>query len=133
MNTSGVANAIWVGINSVMNAGLKSSIFARPSCLIKETQWRSAFQRMTGENIKSETTPPRYGHGEISQRRSFGMATSQIRIARPKNIAVYFDNSAAPTAAPTASHHAPRPVSRTFARENKTKQEGTSDGASRVT
>src|SRR3979490_3353482 len=88
---------------------------------------------MTGENIKSETTPPRYGHGEISQRRSFGIAPSQIRIARPKNIAVYFDRSAAPTAAPTASHHAPRPVSRTFARENKTQLEATSNGAAGVT
>src|SRR5437660_1153553 len=65
---------------------------------------------MTGENIASDTRPPRYGQGEISQRRSFGTLTSQIRIAGPKNSAVYFDNNAAPTAAPTASHHPPRPV-----------------------
>ena len=77
--------------------------------------------------------PPRYGHGEISQRRSFGTAISQIRIAGPKNSAVYFDNSAAPTATPTASHHAPRPVARTFARQNSTKLEATSSGASGVT
>src|SRR5882757_95046 len=77
--------------------------------------------------------PPRYGHGESSQRRSFGTAASQIRIAGPKNSAVYFDSSAAPTAAPTASHHAPRPVSATFARKNRTKLEVTSSGASGVT
>src|SRR5260370_220665 len=88
---------------------------------------------MTGENTASATRPPRYSHGEISQRRSFGMLTSQIRIAGPKNSAVYFDNSAAPTAAPTASHHAPRPVSSTFARKNRTKLEATSSGPARVT
>src|ERR1700694_3185022 len=88
---------------------------------------------MTGENIASDTRPPRYGQGEINQRRSFGTATSQIRIAGPKNSAVYFDNNAAPTAAPTASHHAPRPVSSTFARKNRTKLEATSNGASGVT
>src|SRR5216683_560717 len=76
---------------------------------------------MTGENIKSETRPPRYGQGEISQRRNFGTATSQIKIAGPKNNEVYFDSNAAPTAAPTASHHAPRPVSNTLARKNSTK------------
>src|SRR3981189_3114270 len=88
---------------------------------------------MTGENIKSETRPPRYGQGEISQRRNFGTATSQIKIAGPKNNEVYFDSNAAPTAAPTASHHAPRPVSNTFARQNSTKLEATSSGASGVT
>src|ERR1700690_3902523 len=88
---------------------------------------------MTGENIAMVTTPPRYGHGEISQRRSFGTLTSQIRIAGPKNKAVYFDNSAAPTAAPTASHQAPRPVSSTLARKNSTKLDATSSGASGVT
>ncbi len=62
-----------------------------------------------------------------------GTATSQIRIAGPKNSAVYFDSSAAPTAAPTASHHAPRPVSSTLARKNSTKLEATSSGASGVT
>src|SRR5450631_509144 len=88
---------------------------------------------MTGENIKSETRPPRYGQGEISQRRNFGTATSQIKIVGPKNNAVYFDSSAAPMAAPTASHHAPRPVSSTLARQNSTKLEATSNGASGVT
>src|ERR1700738_2702685 len=88
---------------------------------------------MTGDNIVSDTRPPRYGQGEISQRRSFGTATSQIRIAGPKNMAVYFDNSAAPTAAPTASHQAPRQLSSTFARKNKTKLEATKSGASGVT
>src|SRR6266478_5868338 len=88
---------------------------------------------MTGENIRSETRPPRYGQGEISQRRNFGTATSQIKIAGPKNNEVYFDSNAAPTAAPTASHHAPRPVSSTFARKNSTKLEATSNGASGVT
>src|ERR1700738_2430471 len=88
---------------------------------------------MTGENIASDTRPPRYGQGEISQRRSFGTLTSQIRIAGPKNSAVYFDNNAAPTAAPTASHQAPRPVSSTFARQNRTKLDATSNGASGVT
>src|SRR5437588_1697967 len=88
---------------------------------------------MTGENIASVTPPPRYGQGEISQRRSFGTLTSQIRIAGPKNSAVYFDNNAAPTAAPTASHHAPRPVSNTFDRKNKTKLAATNRGASGVT
>src|SRR6202048_2140170 len=88
---------------------------------------------ITGENITSETRPPRYGQGESSQRRNFGTVTSQIRIAGPKNSAVYFDNSAAPTAAPTASHHAPRPVSSTWARKNSTKLEATKSGASGVT
>src|SRR5258708_38810861 len=88
---------------------------------------------MTGENIASETTAPRYGQGEISQCRSFGTLTSQIKIAGPKSSAVYFDNNAAPTAAPTASHHAPRSVASTFARQNRTKLEATSRGASGVT
>src|ERR1700727_3684509 len=88
---------------------------------------------MTGENIASATTPPRYGQGEISQRRSWGTITSQIRIAGPKNSAVYFDSNAAPPAAPTASHHAPRPVSSTLARKNSTKLEVTSKGESGVT
>src|ERR1700682_1397821 len=88
---------------------------------------------MTGGNIASDTGPPRYGQGEISQRRSFGTLTSQIRIAGPKNSAVYFDSSAAPTAAPTASHQTPRPVSNTLARKNSTKLEATNSGASGVT
>src|SRR3977135_4166875 len=88
---------------------------------------------MTGEKIANATRPPRYGHGEISQRRNFGTAPSQIRIAGPKNKEVYFDSSAAPTAAPTPSHHAPRPVSNTFARKNSTKLEATSNGESGVT
>src|SRR5437588_7683759 len=88
---------------------------------------------MTGENIASVTPPPRYGQGEISQRRSFGTLTSQIKIAGPKNKAVYFDNNAAPTAAPAASHQAPRPVSSTLASANRTKHEATRTGASGVT
>src|SRR6202000_1626798 len=88
---------------------------------------------MTGANIDSETMPPRYGQGDISQRRSFGTVTSQIRIAGPKNSAVYFDSNDAPTARPTASHHAPRPVSNTLARKNSTKLAATNSGASGVT
>src|ERR1700674_2004407 len=88
---------------------------------------------MTGENMASATIPPRYGQGETNQRRSLGTLTSQIRIAGPKSSAVYFDNSATPTAAPTASHHAPRPVSSTLARNNITKLEATSNGESGVT
>src|ERR1700686_4958587 len=88
---------------------------------------------MTGENIASATAPPRYNQGEISQRRSFGTLASQIKIAGPKNSAVYFDSNAAPTAAPTASHHAPRPVSSTFARQSTMKLEATSNGESGVT
>src|SRR5437879_10654156 len=88
---------------------------------------------MTGENIASDTRPPRYNQGEISQRRSFGTLTNQIKIAGPKNSAVYFDSSAQPTAAPTASHQAPRPVSSSFARKNSTKLDATSNGASGVT
>src|SRR5580704_6497155 len=88
---------------------------------------------MTGENTASATMAPRYGQGDSSQRRSFGTATSQIRIAGPKNSAVYFDSSAAPIAAPTASHHAPRPVSSSLARKNSTKLDATSNGASGVT
>src|ERR1700730_12068263 len=88
---------------------------------------------MTGENITSETRPPRYGHGETSQRRNFGTPTSQIRMAGPKNNAVYFDSSAAPTAAPAASHHAPRTVSNRFERQNRTRLDATSNGASGVT
>src|SRR6266704_4947239 len=88
---------------------------------------------MTGENTASETMPPSTGQGEISQRRSFGTATSQIRIAGPKNSAVYFDNSAVPVAIPTASHQAPRPVCSTLASENSTKLEATNSGASGVT
>src|SRR3954470_8873258 len=77
--------------------------------------------------------PPRKGHGEISQCRIFGTATSHIRIAGPKNSAVYLDNSAAPTATPTASHHAPRPVSSTLAKQNSTKLDATNRGASGLT
>src|ERR1700733_4820775 len=88
---------------------------------------------MTGENTASATSPPRYGQGDTSQRRSFGTATSQIRITGPKNNAVYFDSNAAPTAAPTASHQTPRPVSSTLARKNRTKLEATSNGPSGVT
>src|SRR4051794_2752130 len=88
---------------------------------------------MTGQNIANDTRPPSTGHGEISQRRSFGTIRSQIRIAGPKNSAVYFDSNAAPTAAPTASHHAPRPVCNTFDRKNKTKLAATNSGASGVT
>src|SRR5882672_3921318 len=88
---------------------------------------------MTGTNIAAATRPPRWSQGEISQRRNFGTAISQIKIAGPKNNAVYFDSSAAPAARPTASHHAPRPVSSTFASANSTKLEATSSGASGVT
>src|SRR5689334_25143993 len=77
--------------------------------------------------------PPRYGQGVASQCRIFGTASSQIRIAAPKNIAVYFDSNAAPTAAPTASHQTPLPVSSTLAQKNSTKLEATSSGASGVT
>ena len=38
IHTSGVANAICVGISSAMKAGRKSSTRARPICLMKETQ-----------------------------------------------------------------------------------------------
>ena len=62
-----------------------------------------------------------------------GTATSQIRIAGPKNSAVYFDSSAQPAAAPTASHHTPRPVCSTFASANSRKLDATSSGASGVT
>src|SRR5437868_6264408 len=88
---------------------------------------------MTGENSTSATRAPRYGQGESSHPRRFGTLTSQIRMAGPKNSAVYFDNSAAPTAAPTASHHSPRPLSNTLARKNNTKLDATSNGASGVT
>src|SRR6185437_3622455 len=88
---------------------------------------------MTGANSASATRPPRYGHGDHSQRRKAGTATSQIRIPGPKNSAVYFDSSAEPTATPTASHHAPRPVSSTLARQNSTKLEVTNNGESGVT
>src|SRR5260370_19538660 len=88
---------------------------------------------MTGANIAAATRPPRYSHGEISQRRSFGTTTSQIRIAGPKNSAVYFDSTAAPVATPTAIHHVPRPVCSTLASANSTKLEATSNGASGVT
>ena len=46
---------------------------------------------------------------------------------------MYFDSSAAPTAAPTASHQTPLPVSRTLAQKNSTKLDATSSGASGVT
>src|SRR3954466_6979043 len=88
---------------------------------------------MTGEKIAKATMPPRYGHGEGSQRRSLGTTASQIRIAGPKNSAVYFDSSAAPTAAPTASHHAPRPVASTLASAYSTRLDATRSGESGVT
>src|SRR3954447_995468 len=100
---------------------------------MNDTHWWSAFHRITGENIANATTPPSTGHGESSQRRSFGTAISQIRIAGPKNSAVYFDSSAAPTAAPTASHHAPRPVASTLASAYSTRLEATRSGESGVT
>jgi hypothetical protein len=59
--------------------------------------------------------------------------TATARSAGPKNSAVYFDNNAMPTAKPTASHHTPRPVSSTLARENRTKLEATKSGESGVT
>src|ERR1700741_4179489 len=88
---------------------------------------------MTGENSASATSPPSQSQGDHSQCRSFGTATSQITIAGPKNSAVYFDSSAAPAARPTASHHAPRPVSSTLASENRMKLDATNNGASGVT
>src|SRR5207248_1097093 len=88
---------------------------------------------MTGAKIASATRPPRYGQGESSEPRNFGRLTTQIAIAGPKNKAVYFDNNAAPTAAPAASHQAPRPVSSTLASANRTKHEATRTGASGVT
>src|SRR5690242_21824424 len=88
---------------------------------------------MTGENSATATRPPSQSQGDHSQCRNFGTATSQITIAGPKNIAVYFDSSAQPAAAPTASHQAPRPVSSTLARKNSRKLEATSSGASGVT
>src|SRR6202034_4151919 len=133
MKTSGVANAIWVGISSPMNESLKLVTSPRPSCLMKETQPCSAFHKMTGEKTINAVSPPRYSHGESSHRLSLGTLISQIRIAGPKNIAVYFDASAAPAAAPTASHHAPRPLSSTLARKNSTKLEATRSGESGVT
>src|SRR6202011_3004036 len=88
---------------------------------------------MTGAKIANVTRLPRYGQGETSQRRSFATLTSQIRIAGPNSSAVYFDSNAKPTAAPTASHHAPRPVSSTLASASSTKLAATSSGASGVT
>src|SRR6476619_1545822 len=88
---------------------------------------------MTGENIASATMAPRYGQGEISQCRSFGTTMSQIRIAGPKNSAVYFDNSAQPAATPTAGHQRPRPVCSTLASDSSTKLDATNSGASGVT
>src|SRR5215813_1314732 len=88
---------------------------------------------MTGENNAIAARPPSQSQGDHSQWRNFGTATSQITIATPKNIAVYFDSSAQPAAALTASHQAPRPVSSTFARKNSTKLDATSSGASGVT
>src|SRR6516225_8972660 len=88
---------------------------------------------ITGVNIASATMPPRYGQGEISHRRNFPTLKSQIRIAGPKKSAVYFDTSAAPAAAPTASHQAPRLVWSTFARKKSTKLEATNNGESGVT
>src|SRR6202521_3551779 len=83
--------------------------------------------------MASAASPPRYGHGEINQRLSSGTATSQTRMIGPKNSALYLDSSAAPTAAPTASHHAPCPVSKTFARKNRTKADANTSGESGVT
>ena len=54
-------------------------------------------------------------------------------MAGPKNSAVYFDSSAQPAAAPTASHHTPRPVCSTLASANIRKLEATNSGASGVT
>src|SRR5215813_14784291 len=88
---------------------------------------------MTGAKIANATIAPRYGQGDSSQRRCFGTTATQIRIAGPKNSEVYFDSSAQPTATPTASHHAPCPVSSTLARKNSTKAAATSDGESGVT
>ena len=67
-----------------------------------------------------------------SQRRCLGTTASQIRIAGPKNSAVYFDSSAQPTATPTANHHAPRSVSSSLARKKITKLAATSSGESGV-
>ena len=39
MNTSGVAKPTCVGTSSAMKTGRKSSMRARPSCLMKDTHW----------------------------------------------------------------------------------------------
>ncbi|MHC2312260.1 hypothetical protein ACVIJ1_008730 [Bradyrhizobium elkanii] len=46
---------------------------------------------------------------------------------------MYFDSSAAPAPAPTASHQAPRPLSSTFASAYSRRLAATSSGASGVT
>ncbi len=61
--------------------------------------------------------PPRYGHGETSQRRRSFTSTNHSKISAPKNSAVYFDSNPQPTAIPTATHQMPRPVSQTLARK----------------
>jgi len=86
----------------------------------------------TGENIANATMPAEI-EATAKSASAAALERSPARSESParKNSDVYFDSSAAPTAAPTASHHAPRPVSNTFAREkNSTKLEATSSGES---
>src|SRR5215467_4700526 len=100
---------------------------------MKEFQSWLPFQSTTGANRRSAMEPPSHGHGVSNHRRISGTIINQTRILSPRNQAVYFESSAAPAAAPTASHHEPRPVSINLARKNRTKALATSNDASGVT
>ena len=124
MKTSGVANAICVG-DQFGDEGRPEILDPGPSHLLDEGDPvvigipENDRRKHRKRDQPAEIEPWRH-----SQCRSFGTAISQIRIAGPKNSAVYFDSSAAPAAAPTASHHAPRPVSSTFASAKNSKTRG---------
>ncbi len=121
MNTNGVANATWVGISSAM-IGRAEILDARPAQLLDE---RDPVMVRIPEHAPARRSRTRRcrrdrARARANQRRSFGTASEPDQDRRaPKNIAVYFDSSAAPTATPTASHHAPRPVSSTLASEEQ--------------
>src|SRR5260221_1728448 len=76
----------------------------------------------TGEKIMSATMAPAHGHGLNNHLRSSGTRSSQARMLAAKKTVEYLENIPRPNAAPTASHHSPRPVSASFARARSRKQ-----------
>src|SRR5262249_51712568 len=99
---------------------------------MKEFQSWLSFQSSTGANRRSAMDPPSHGQGVSNHRRISGTIINQTRILNPRNQAVYFESGGVPTAADTASHHGPRPVSINLARKNNPKALATSNGASGV-
>src|SRR5436190_20222081 len=85
---------------------------------------------MTGEKTRMPRRTARYGQGVLSQRRSRGEATRYRRIEAARKQAVYLERSAAPQAAPAASHHPLRGDSSAFPKNSIESDQKRSRGAS---